>query len=77
MSGHQVRSKDPSSQNICGPVTATVFESKLCNLHDFNNSLVPTIRISRNFDIDVLGSGHFLGPSIINLWGKGSSYDVP
>lgn len=66
-SGHQVSSSDETSQKRGGPATVTAVEMMFWFVQDFS-SLVPTIRISRNFDINDLRSGHFCDLSITSQW---------
>ena len=64
-SGHQSRSNDTMSKNICNFTMATVFKGSMWDFQDLIRALVPTKRISQNFAFGDQTSGQCCDFTII------------
>ena len=67
-SGHQVKSSDPTSENICDCAVATVLKGSTSDFQELTMVSVLTKRISRNFDFSDLSSGQFSDQTILWQW---------
>ena len=64
MSGHQVRSSDPTYKNICDWAVTTVLQGSTWSFQQLIRASVPTKRIFRNFDFLDLRSGQLSDQTI-------------